>query len=143
MRCRHCRATRRNFRSWPCHRRLQTFSVQFTNLSATRSGDQVVHDVAIQNLPVRFAIDLRRPIGADGPTHAGAFDIAYLGRSPNFVIMAASDELELARMVKTAADHNDGPIAFRISTREGMGLDIPEKLEALEIGERQNHQRCR
>jgi len=99
-----------------------------------RAYDQVVHDVAIQNLPVRFAIDRAGLVGADGPTHAGAFDIAYLGCLPNFIIMAASDELELARMVKTAADHNDGPIAFRFPRGEGMGLEIPEKLEPLEIG---------
>src|SRR4029079_4930574 len=78
-----------------------------------RGYDQVVHDVAIQNLPVRFAIDRAGLVGADGPNHAGSFDITYVSCLPNFVIMAASNELELARMVKTATLYNDGPIAFR------------------------------
>jgi 1-deoxy-D-xylulose-5-phosphate synthase len=99
-----------------------------------RGYDQVVHDVAIQNLPVRFAIDRAGLVGADGPTHAGSFDITYLNCLPNFVVMAASDEVELARMVKTAADHDKGPIAFRFPRGEGLGLEIPAKLEALEIG---------
>src|SRR5207302_2921702 len=78
-----------------------------------RAFDQVVHDVAVQNLPVRFAIDRAGLVGADGATHAGAFDIAYLACLPNMVVMAASDEAELARMVATAAAHDSGPIAFR------------------------------
>jgi len=99
-----------------------------------RGYDQVVHDICIQNLPVRFAIDRAGLVGADGPTHAGAFDIAYLGCLPNMVLMAASDEVELSRMVKTAADYNNGPIAFRYARGEATGLEIPEEYEALEIG---------
>lgn len=99
-----------------------------------RGYDQVVHDVAIQNLPVRFAMDRAGLVGADGSTHAGAFDTAYLGCLPNFVLMAASDEAELARMIATAADYNDGPIAFRYPRGEGFGVEIPEAAEPLEIG---------
>lgn len=99
-----------------------------------RAYDQVVHDVAIQNLPVRFAMDRAGLVGADGPTHAGAFDIAYLGCLPNFVVMAAADEVELARMVVTAAEHDSGPIAFRYARGEATGISIPEKPKALEIG---------
>ncbi|MCC6597683.1 MAG: 1-deoxy-D-xylulose-5-phosphate synthase [Alphaproteobacteria bacterium] len=99
-----------------------------------RAYDQVVHDVAIQNLPVRFAIDRAGLVGADGSTHAGAFDIAYLSCLPNFVVMAASDEAELARMVATAAAHNDGPIALRYPRGEGTGAEIPEDAQPLEIG---------
>jgi 1-deoxy-D-xylulose-5-phosphate synthase len=93
-----------------------------------------VHDVAIQNLPVRFAIDRAGLVGADGATHAGSFDVAYLGCLPNMVIMAASDEVELANMVKTSVEYNQGPIAFRFPRGEGLGLEIPEQLQALEIG---------
>jgi 1-deoxy-D-xylulose-5-phosphate synthase len=99
-----------------------------------RGYDQVVHDVAIQNLPVKFAIDRAGLVGADGPTHAGSFDIAYLGCLPNMVLMAASDENELARMVKTAADYNDGPIAFRFPRGEGVGIEIDKEVKSLEIG---------
>ncbi len=99
-----------------------------------RAYDQVVHDVAIQNLPVRFAMDRAGLVGADGPTHAGAFDIAYLGCLPNFVVMAAADEVELARMVVTAAQHDTGPIAFRYARGEATGLAIPESPQPLEIG---------
>lgn len=99
-----------------------------------RAYDQVVHDVAIQNLPVRFMMDRAGLVGADGQTHAGAFDIAYLGCLPNFTLMAASDEAELARMVATAAAHDDGPIALRYPRGEGTGVDIPENPEPLEIG---------
>jgi 1-deoxy-D-xylulose-5-phosphate synthase len=99
-----------------------------------RAYDQVVHDVAIQYLPVRFAIDRAGLVGADGPTHAGSFDVAYLGCLPNMVIMAASDEVELANMVKTSVEYNDGPIAFRFPRGEGLGLAIPENLETIEIG---------
>ena len=99
-----------------------------------RAYDQVVHDIAIQNLPVRFMIDRAGLVGADGCTHAGAFDIAYLGCLPNFVLMAASDEAELCHMVKTAAAYNDGPIALRYPRGEGTGVDIPDTAEALEIG---------
>ncbi|MCD8496884.1 MAG: 1-deoxy-D-xylulose-5-phosphate synthase [Alphaproteobacteria bacterium] len=107
-----------------------------------RGYDQVVHDVAIQNLPVRFAMDRAGLVGADGSTHAGAFDTAYLGCLPNFVLMAASDEAELARMVATAAAYNDGPIAFRYPRGEGFGVEIPEKAEPLEIGKGRIIHRC-
>jgi 1-deoxy-D-xylulose-5-phosphate synthase len=99
-----------------------------------RGYDQVVHDVAIQNLPVRFALDRAGLVGADGPTHAGSFDIAYLGCLPNMVLMAASDEIELANMIATAVEYNDGPIAFRYPRGEATGIDIPPKPEILEIG---------
>ena len=99
-----------------------------------RAYDQVVHDVAIQGLPVRFAIDRAGLVGADGATHAGSFDVAYLGCLPGFVIMAAADELELMRMVATAARHDSGPIAFRYPRGEGVGMDMPETIEPLEIG---------
>ncbi len=99
-----------------------------------RGYDQVVHDVAIQNLPVRFALDRAGLVGADGPTHAGAFDIAYLGCLPNFTVMAAADEADLARMVVTAARHDSGPIAFRYARGEATGISIPEDPEPLEIG---------
>jgi 1-deoxy-D-xylulose-5-phosphate synthase len=99
-----------------------------------RGYDQVVHDVAIQHLPVRFAIDRAGLVGADGPTHAGAFDIAYLGCLPGFVIMAPADEAELVHMVATAAHHDEGPIAFRYPRGEGVGVEMPEHGQALEIG---------
>ncbi|WP_128891348.1 1-deoxy-D-xylulose-5-phosphate synthase [Erythrobacter sp. HKB08] len=99
-----------------------------------RAYDQVVHDVAIQNLPVRFAIDRAGLVGADGCTHAGAFDITYLATLPNMVVMAAADEAELAHMTYTAAEYDDGPIAFRYPRGAGTGVEIPEKLEKLEIG---------
>jgi 1-deoxy-D-xylulose-5-phosphate synthase len=99
-----------------------------------RAYDQVVHDVAIQNLPVRFALDRAGLVGADGPTHAGAFDLAYLGCLPNFVVMAASDEAELVHMVATAAAYDAGPIAFRYPRGEGVGVDMPEEGVPLEIG---------
>ena len=99
-----------------------------------RGYDQVVHDICIQNLPVRFAMDRAGLVGADGPTHAGAFDIAYLGCLPNMVLMAAADELELARMVKTAAAHDTGPIAFRYARGEATGISMPAHYDALEIG---------
>jgi 1-deoxy-D-xylulose-5-phosphate synthase len=99
-----------------------------------RGYDQVVHDVAIQHLPVRFAIDRAGLVGADGPTHAGAFDIAYLGCVPGMVIMAPSDEAELVHMVATAAQFDEGPIAFRYPRGEGVGVELPERGEFLEIG---------
>ena len=99
-----------------------------------RAYDQVVHDVAIQNLPVRFAIDRAGYVGADGPTHAGSFDTTYLATLPNFVVMAASDEAELKHMVRTAAAYNNGPISFRYPRGEGVGVDMPERGEILEIG---------
>ena len=99
-----------------------------------RGYDQVVHDVAILWLPVRFAIDRAGLVGADGATQAGAFDVAYLANLPGFVVMAASDEAELVRMVATAAAHDDGPIAFRIPRGEGVGVEIPADPQPLEIG---------
>ena len=99
-----------------------------------RGYDQVVHDVAIQRLPVRFAIDRAGLVGADGATHAGAYDIAFLANLPGMVVMAAADEAELARMVATAAAHDAGPIAFRYPRGEGMGVEMPERAEPLEIG---------
>ena len=99
-----------------------------------RAYDQVVHDVCIQNLPVKFAIDRAGLVGADGQTHAGAFDIAYLGCLPNMVLMAASDEAELQHMVATAVSYNDGPIAFRYPRGEGIGVPLLERGEVLEIG---------
>jgi 1-deoxy-D-xylulose-5-phosphate synthase len=99
-----------------------------------RGYDQIVHDVALQNLPVRFAIDRAGLVGADGPTHAGSFDIGYLAALPNMVVMAAGDELELMHMVRTAAAYDDGPIAFRYPRGEGVGLDLPERGEIIEIG---------
>ncbi|SES72420.1 1-deoxy-D-xylulose-5-phosphate synthase [Paracoccus homiensis] len=99
-----------------------------------RGYDQVVHDVAVQNLPVRFAIDRAGLVGQDGPTHAGAFDIAFLANLPGFVVMAAADEAELTHMVATAAAHDSGPIAFRFPRGEGTGVDMPEKGDVLPIG---------
>jgi 1-deoxy-D-xylulose-5-phosphate synthase len=99
-----------------------------------RAYDQVVHDVAIQNLPVRFALDRAGLVGADGPTHAGSFDVAYLGCLPNFVVMAAADEAELVHMVATAAAYDSGPIAFRYPRGEGVGVDMPEVGVPLAIG---------
>jgi 1-deoxy-D-xylulose-5-phosphate synthase len=99
-----------------------------------RGYDQVVHDVAIQRLPVRFAIDRAGLVGADGATHAGAFDIAFLANLPDFVVMAAADEAELAHMVATAAAYDKGPIAFRFPRGEGNGVDLPERGIPLEIG---------
>ena len=99
-----------------------------------RGYDQVVHDVAIQKLPVRFALDRAGLVGADGATHAGSFDIGYLGALPGFVCMAPSDEAELARMVKTAHEIDDGPSSIRYPRGEGTGVEIPTVLEALEIG---------
>ncbi|NOZ31649.1 MAG: 1-deoxy-D-xylulose-5-phosphate synthase [Alphaproteobacteria bacterium] len=99
-----------------------------------RAYDQVVHDVAIQNLPVRFAIDRAGYVGADGPTHAGAFDTAYLGTVPNMVLMAAADEAELRHMVATSAAYDLGPIALRYPRGEGTGVNLPERGEVLAIG---------
>ena len=99
-----------------------------------RGYDQVVHDVAIQRLPVRFAIDRAGLVGADGATHAGAFDVAFLANLPGFVVMAAADEAELVHMVATAVAHDSGPIAFRYPRGEGVGVELPVKGVALEIG---------
>ncbi len=99
-----------------------------------RAYDQVVHDVAIQNLPVRFAMDRAGLVGADGCTHAGSFDIAYLGCLPGMVIMAPADEAELAHMVATAAAYDEGPIAFRFPRGDGVGVALPERAEVLPLG---------
>ena len=99
-----------------------------------RAYDQVVHDVAIQNLPVRFAIDRAGLVGADGATHAGSFDVTYLATLPNFVVMAVADEAELVHMTYTAAEYDDGPIAFRYPRGSGVGVPLPEVPEKLEIG---------
>ena len=99
-----------------------------------RGYDQVVHDVAIQRLPVRFAIDRAGLVGADGATHAGAFDVAFMANLPGMVVMAAADEAELVHMVATAAAHDDGPIAFRYPRGEGVGVEMPEQGVPLEIG---------
>jgi 1-deoxy-D-xylulose-5-phosphate synthase len=99
-----------------------------------RAYDQLVHDVAIQNLPVRFAMDRAGLVGADGATHAGAFDLAYLCCLPNMVVMAAADEAELMHMVATAAAYDTGPIAFRYPRGEGVGVDLPVRGSVLDIG---------
>jgi 1-deoxy-D-xylulose-5-phosphate synthase len=99
-----------------------------------RAYDQVVHDVAIQKLPVRFAIDRAGLVGADGPTHAGSFDVTYLSCLPNFVVMAAADEADLRHMVATAAAIDDRPSAFRYARGEGIGIEMPDRGEPLEIG---------
>ncbi len=99
-----------------------------------RAYDQVVHDVAIQSLPVRFAIDRAGLVGADGPTHAGSFDITYLSTLPNFIVMAASDEAELVRMINTSVNINDKPSAFRYPRGSGVGIELPGINEVLEIG---------
>ncbi|MDP1731910.1 MAG: 1-deoxy-D-xylulose-5-phosphate synthase [Devosia sp.] len=99
-----------------------------------RAYDQVVHDVAVQSLPVRFAIDRAGYVGADGPTHAGNYDPAYLGTVPGFVVMAAADEAELRHMIATAAAYDEGPIAFRYPRGEGLGVEMPERGSVLEIG---------
>jgi len=99
-----------------------------------RGYDQVVHDVAIQRLPVRFAMDRAGLVGADGPTHAGSFDIGFMGALPGMVLMAAADEVELARMVATAAAIDDRPSAFRYPRGEGLGLEMPAVIDPLEVG---------
>ena len=99
-----------------------------------RAYDQVVHDVAIQSLPGRFAIDRAGLVGADGPTHAGSFDVTYLSTLPNFVVMAASDEVELVKMINTSVDINDRPCAFRYPRGTGLGLELPSIDEKIEIG---------
>ena len=99
-----------------------------------RGYDQVVHDVALQNLPVRFAIDRAGLVGADGPTHAGSFDIAFMSNLPNMVVMAASDEAELVHMVATAVEYSEGPIAFRYPRGNGVGCDLPSIGKSIEIG---------
>ncbi|MCK5933779.1 MAG: 1-deoxy-D-xylulose-5-phosphate synthase, partial [Fulvimarina manganoxydans] len=99
-----------------------------------RAYDQIVHDVAIQKLPVRFAIDRAGFVGADGPTHAGSFDTSFLAPLPGMVVMAASDEAELRHMVRTAAAFDEGPISFRYPRGNGTGVDMPERGEILSIG---------
>ncbi len=99
-----------------------------------RGYDQIVHDVALQGLPVRFAIDRAGLVGADGATHAGSFDVAYMANLPGMVVMAAADEAELVHMVATAVAHDAGPIAFRYPRGEGVGVELPERGQVLEIG---------
>ncbi len=99
-----------------------------------RAYDQIVHDVAIQSLPVRFAIDRAGLVGADGPTHAGSFDITYLATLPNFIVMAPSDEAELVKMINTSVDINDKPSAFRYPRGNGIGVELPSLDEKLKIG---------
>ena len=99
-----------------------------------RAYDQVVHDIAIQSLPVRFAIDRAGLVGADGPTHAGSFDITFLSTLPNFVVMAASDESELVKMINTSVDINDRPSAFRYPRGNGLGITLPDISEKIEVG---------
>jgi 1-deoxy-D-xylulose-5-phosphate synthase len=112
---------------------MRPFAVIYSTF-LQRAYDQVVHDVAIQNLPVRFAMDRAGFVGADGSTHAGSFDIPYLATLPNFVVMAAADEAELTNMVHTMADYDAGPIAVRYPRGAGTGVAIPETPEKLEIG---------
>ena len=100
-----------------------------------RAFDQVVHDVSIQNLPVRFPIDRAGFVGSDGPTHAGSFDVGFLSNLPNFVVMAAADEAELKHMVATAAAFDEGPISFRYPRGEGVGVELPECGQILNIGQ--------
>ena len=106
-----------------------------------RAYDQVVHDVALQSLPVRFAIDRAGLVGADGPTHAGSFDITYLSTLPNFIVMAASDEAELVKMINTSVSINDKPSAFRYPRGNGVGVQLPSIKETLEIGKSKSNTR--
>ncbi|MCL6229418.1 1-deoxy-D-xylulose-5-phosphate synthase [Bartonella bilalgolemii] len=99
-----------------------------------RAYDQIIHDVSLQKLPVRFAIDRAGFVGADGATHAGSFDIVFLATLPDFVVMAPSDEVELMHMVRTAAAYDQGPVSFRYPRGEGIGMDLPQRGEVLEIG---------
>tara|TARA_B100000683_G_scaffold120255_1_gene118144 strand:- start:160 stop:1038 length:879 start_codon:yes stop_codon:yes gene_type:complete len=99
-----------------------------------RAYDQIIHDVALQSLPVRFAIDRAGLVGADGATHAGVFDISYMSNIPNMTVMAASDEAELIHMVRTAAEFDEGPIAFRYPRGNGTGVQLPQRGEILKIG---------
>jgi 1-deoxy-D-xylulose-5-phosphate synthase len=112
---------------------LRPFAVIYSTF-LQRAYDQVVHDVAIQNLPVRFAMDRAGLVGADGATHAGSFDLAYLCCLPNFTVMAAADEAELMHMVATAAAHDSGPIALRYPRGEGVGVELPARGQVLAIG---------
>src|SRR5207247_9403511 len=112
---------------------MKPFAVIYSTF-LQRGYDQVVHDVAIQRLPVRFALDRAGLVGADGPTHAGAFDIPYLGCLPGFVVMAAAHEAELVHMVATAVAIDDRPCAFRYPRGDGVGVDMPEFGVPLEIG---------
>jgi len=112
---------------------MKPFAVIYSTF-LQRAYDSVIHDVALQGLPVRFAIDRAGLVGADGATHAGSFDVGFLGQLPGFVVMAAADEAELTRMVATAAAYDDGPIAFRYPRGSGVGVEIPAVPEVLEIG---------
>ncbi|MEM1316077.1 MAG: transketolase C-terminal domain-containing protein, partial [Pseudomonadota bacterium] len=113
--------------------RMRPFAAIYSTF-LQRAYDQVVHDVALQSLPVRFAIDRAGLVGADGATHAGSFDVAYLSNLPNMVVMAASDEAELVHMVATAAARDEGPTAFRYPRGEGVGIELPARGTPLEIG---------
>ena len=104
-----------------------------------RAYDQVVHDVAIQSLPVRFAIDRAGQVGADGATHAGSFDLAYLCTLPNFVVMAPSDENELSNSIATSTIYNDRPSAFRYPRGEGVGVKINDQPRSMENRKRKNN----
>ncbi len=115
-------------------RKATSHSPRIYSTFLQRAYDQVVHDVAIQGLPVRFPIDRAGFVGADGPTHAGSFDTTFLATLPGFVVMAAADEAELKHMVRTAAAYDAGPISFRYPRGEGVGVDLPERGEILEIG---------
>ncbi len=112
---------------------MKPFCVMYSTF-LQRGYDQLVHDVAIQRLPVRFAIDRAGLVGADGATHAGSFDIAFMANLPGMVVMAAADEAELVHMVATAVAHDEGPIAFRYPRGEGVGVEMPERGVPLEIG---------
>jgi 1-deoxy-D-xylulose-5-phosphate synthase len=112
---------------------MKPFCVMYSTF-LQRGYDQVVHDVAIQRLPVRFAIDRAGLVGADGATHAGSFDVAFLANLPGFVVMAAADEADLVHMVATAAAHDEGPIAFRYPRGEGVGVEMPDRGVPLQIG---------
>ena len=134
LRRRHRRAARGDLRGWPrAPRAIKPFCAIYSTF-LQRAYDQIVHDVAIQNLPVRFAIDRAGLVGADGPTHAGSFDIAYLGCLPNMVIMAAADEAELVHMVATAADYNEARSRSAIRAARASASSMPERGEPLAIG---------
>ena len=134
FRRRHCRAARRDLLRRAGGGAGCGHSRAIYSTFLQRGYDQVVHDVALQNLPVRFAIDRAGLVGADGATHAGSFDVAYLSNLPNFTVMAAADEAELRHMVATAVAHDSGPIAFRFPRGEGVGVELPERGVPLEIG---------
>ena len=134
LRCRHRRAARRDVLRPGSRPKATSRSRSIYSTFLQRAYDQVVHDVAIQRLPVRFAMDRAGLVGADGPTHAGSFDVAYLGCLPGFVVMAAADEAELVHMVATQVAIDDRPSALRYPRGEGVGVEMPEEGVPLEIG---------